>query len=311
MSLTAPSMSFALLFSGQGTQHAGMLRWLRQHPLVQATNAALGMNDWRDAFRGADGAMRNDVAQVMLTGIMLAAWAQLAPALPVPSAVAGYSVGELAAFSAAGVFEAPAAIALARERAEAMDRCAALAPGGLLAVTGLPMSRIDACLGASHLQGALSLAIRNAPFLFVLGGAERSVTEAMTQLQACGARCTRLGVPVASHTPSMRRASDDFAAVLRARELQAPRVPLFSGTRDRIFGGGAAASALAEQLSSTLRWDDCLENIHARRVDCVLEIGPGTALASMWNQRFPGTPARSVDEFEDGDAIVAWVKRQA
>jgi [acyl-carrier-protein] S-malonyltransferase len=46
-----------------------------------------------------------------------------------------------------------------------------------------------------------------------------------------------------------------------------------------------------------------------RRVGCVLEIGPGAALARMWNQRFPDVPARSVDEFRSRSAIVDWVKR--
>lgn len=304
-------MSFALLFSGQGTQHPGMLRWLLDDAWVQATNAALGVDDWRQSFRAAGGSMRNDAAQVMLTGIMLAAWSQLAPALPAPAAIAGYSVGELAAFAAAGVFEPAEAIALARDRGDAMDRCAAIAPGGLLAVSGLPLSKVAACIGASGLHGALSVAIRNAPFTLVLGGAAAALSEAATQLQACGARCSRLSVQVASHTPSMRQASREFAAALRQHTLRTPRVPLFSCTRDRIVSGTAAASALADQISSTLLWDECLESIHARNIDCVLEIGPGAALAAMWNQRFPQTPARSVDEFEDRDAIVAWVERQA
>ena len=52
-----------------------------------------------------------------------------------------------------------------------------------------------------------------------------------------------------------------------------------------------------------------MENIHARRVRCVLEVGPGTALARMWNQRYPDIPARSADEFSAAASVVAWVQR--
>lgn len=303
-------MSFALLFSGQGTQHAGMLRWLADSPRVQATNAALGVPDWRGLFDEPASAARNDNAQVMLTGIALAAWAQLATMLPAPAAVAGYSVGELPAFAAAGVFEFPAALALAKARAAAMDRCAALAPGGLLAVSGIPLGKVDAFLAASGARQGVSIAIRNAPSMVVLGGPDAALQDALQQLTARGARCVRLNVEVASHTPSMQPASSAFAAALALQALRAPRIPLFSCTADRVFGGDAAAAALATQLSATLLWDDCLDGVHARHVDCVLEIGPGAALASMWNQRFPDTPARSADEFEDLRAVAAWIGKQ-
>jgi [acyl-carrier-protein] S-malonyltransferase len=55
-------------------------------------------------------------------------------------------------------------------------------------------------------------------------------------------------------------------------------------------------------------WDDCMENIHARRVDCALEVGLGAALAPMWNQRFAAIPARSADEFEDLRTLVARIE---
>ncbi|MBS7781267.1 ACP S-malonyltransferase, partial [Acidovorax sp. CCYZU-2555] len=110
-------MSFALLFSGQGHQHPGMLPWLADDASVQATRARLGVADWRLALTDPAWAQRNDKAQVLLTGLSLAAWSQIAPLVAQPAAIAGYSVGELAAFSAAGVMDTPAALALAQQRA--------------------------------------------------------------------------------------------------------------------------------------------------------------------------------------------------
>ena len=99
-------MSFALLFSGQGTQHPAMLPWLADDGLVRDMCARLGVDDWRRALADPAWAQRNDNAQTLLTGLALAAWNQLAPQVASPAAVAGYSVGELAAFSAAGVIDA-------------------------------------------------------------------------------------------------------------------------------------------------------------------------------------------------------------
>ena len=113
---------------------------------------------------------------------------------------------------------------------------------------------------------------------------------------------------MASHTPWMQAAAEDFALALSPLPLRAPGVPLFGNTGDRISSGRQAASALAMQMAQTVRWSACMDHIHMRRVGCVLEVGPGAALARLWNQRFPDVPARSVDEFRSRSAIVNWVK---
>ena len=300
-------MRFALLFSGQGSQHAEMLRWVSHGPLVERTNAALGVRDWRQSIANAQWASRNENAQTFLTGIALAAWSALSPRLPAPAAIAGYSVGELAAFAAAGVFDPEKAISLARSRAAAMDRCAAIAPGGMLAVTGAQQQQIDEV--CARLQ--LALAIRNAPSTFVLGGPDPALAEATAVLSGGGARCVRLNVQVASHTPSMRAAAAEFAAALLRVRPGSPKSPLFGSTGERIVDANGAAEALAAQIANTVLWDQCLESVHARNVGCVLEVGPGAALAAMWNQRFPEIPARSADEFHEIGAIVDWIEREA
>jgi [acyl-carrier-protein] S-malonyltransferase len=71
--------------------------------------------------------------------------------------------------------------------------------------------------------------------------------------------------------------------------------------------GEDAKRALAMQIACTVRWDDCMENLRARQVDCVLEIGPGQALARMWNERYPEVPARSCDEFRSVKGVATWL----
>jgi [acyl-carrier-protein] S-malonyltransferase len=296
-------MGYGLVFAGQGTQHPAMLPWLGDDAIVRSMCRRLRIDDWRSAVADAPWSERNAHAQVLLTGLALSAWHRIAPDLPPPSAIAGYSVGELAAFSAAGVFDADTALVLAERRAQAMDRCAEATPGGLLAVSGATPEGVDA---ACHTAG-LAIAIRNGPGTLVLGGPHASVDAGERILSAQGARCTRLRVGLASHTPWMQGAAADFRTTLASGPFHRPRVPLFSNAADRVRDPDAARQALADQIASTVRWDECMENLRARRLACVLEVGPGGALARMWNERHGDVPARSCDEFRSAAAVVKWV----
>lgn len=297
-------MAYAIVFSGQGLQQPDMLPWLAEDALTQAVNTRLGVADWRASLRDADWAARNAHAQCLLTGVALAAWGQLAPQLPPPAAIAGYSVGELAAFSAAGVFDANTGLDLAVARAAAMDRCAVQTPGGLLGLSHIAPAALQRLLTGS----ALHIAIRNAPDSVVLGGPLAALDRMDAAASAEGAHVTRLRVSVASHTPAMQPAAEAFAQRLAGLPLARPRTALFSNAADRVASAEQARSALAAQIAATVRWDECMDNLHARGVHCVLEIGAGQALARMWNARYPEVPARAADEFRSAQAVVQWVE---
>jgi [acyl-carrier-protein] S-malonyltransferase len=298
-------MSFALLFSGQGTQHPDMLPWLADDSLVRATCVRLGVEDWRKALADLDWAQRNANAQTLLTGLSLAAWHQVAGQVGKPAAIAGYSVGELAAFSAAGVFSAEVAADLAIQRADAMDRSAAAAPGGLLAISGLDEARLDQL----RVEFGLALAIRNGIESVIVGGPRFALDGAEASASLAGGRCTRLRINVASHTPWMAEAAASFARLLSSADVQSPQTLLFSNVADRVRDAASARFALATQIDHTVRWDECMDNIAARQVSCVLEVGPGHALSRLWNARFPTIPARSCDDFRSVAAVAAWLNR--
>ena len=300
-------MSLALLFAGQGTQHAAMLPWLEAcpnaAPALTLVNAQLG-TDWRSRLADPEWAQRNAVAQPLLTGLSLAAWQGLAPSLPAPAVVAGYSVGELAAYCVAGVFGMADAMALAVDRAAAMDRSAAGLDTGLLSVQGLDAKALQATCARYD----LSMAIRLAADRAVLGGLSENLAAAEQGLSADGARCTRLPVRVASHTPWMSAAAVAFEARLSAVALSSPRSTLVCnaiGAAER--EPGRLKQLLARQLATPVLWDDCMDAIAERRVRCVLEVGAGHALTKLWRERYPDIPVRSADEFRSAQAIIRWV----
>lgn len=301
-------MALALLFSGQGMQHARMLPWLpHDHPLLLDMQRGLRIDNWRAALRDADWAAANEHAQAVLTATALAGWDMLASHVPDGGlcVVAGYSVGELAAASVAGVFDPPTAVRLARQRAQAMDAAAAGQDFGMLAISGAPLARIQAwceCCG-------VELAIHNGPDSGVSAGPPSGLRALRNLAVAEGGHCTPLSVRIASHTRWMRPATERFKEQLSGETLADPLIAWPCNIGQLVWSHAGAAQALADQISNPVQWMDCMEMVHERRPSAVLEIGPGRSLAAMWNRRFPDIPVRSADEFQSLAALARWLRR--
>jgi [acyl-carrier-protein] S-malonyltransferase len=302
-------MTLALLFPGQGIQHPDMLPWLDHHPLAAAVLACMADyvgHDWRARLNDEDWLSRNSVAQCLITGVSLAAWHALAPSLPHPTVAAGYSVGEISAYSAAGVMNSACALDLAASRSGAMDRCAAGGEAGLMAVSGVNAGTTDMLCA----RFGLAVAIRIGPDRCVVGGQRASLDAALPALAVHGAEVTRLRVRVASHTPRMVAAAAEFAALIAPMRWNNSQCIV----ANNVDGTGRSDSvglkaALASQIASTVKWDRCMDTLAERQPRCVLEVGPGNSLSRMWQARYPDIPTRSVDEFRSPQAVVSWVNR--
>lgn len=300
-----------ILCSGQGMQDAGGLAALCADAgaadLVQRISARLG----RDLTDEAPDLFANAWAQPWIFAYQAAAWAALSPRLPRPRAVAGYSLGEMAAYACAGALDPVEGAALTRRRAELMDQANETA-GGLIAARGLPESRI-AALCATH---GLHVAIINGPDRLVVGGAAALLPGFADAVAALGGQTTPLNVRVASHTPLMASAVGPFAAGLGASGLGAsglgaPAVPVVAGVDAApVYGRERAIATLSRQLAEPVRWADCLETLAETGCTVFLELGPGSALARMAAERFPDRPARALADFRSPAAAAAWVARE-
>lgn len=303
-------MSYAVLFAGQASQHAGMLPWLDIHPhaapVLQAMAQHTGAH-WRQRLQDPADSSNNAFAQSLITGTSLAAWQALSAHLAQgPAVVAGYSVGELAAFSAAGLYDVDAALALAVERARLMDLAATQGPaGGLLSVSGMAQAQVLA------LCPALECAIHIGHDQAVYGADNAALAHAEDLLAKQGALCKRLAISVASHTCSMLPAALAFAQVLAPQTWRAAVCPVVtnaSGNSSRQLT--VLRPALAQQIASTVQWAACMDAVRERGVRCVIEIGAGHALATLWNRRYPCIPARSLEDFKDAPGAAAWIDAQ-
>ncbi len=302
----------AILCSGQGNQHREMFAWLGDVPEAAAVFAAaapfLDGVDPRRFVRDAEerALFDNRAGQILCCTQALAAWAMLGDKRPRRIVLAGYSVGELAAWGCAGHFTPRQVLALASERADLMDR-EAPEDAGLAAVIGIRRSTLDRVLQES---GAC-LAISNDEDNAVIGGTGQALDQALAAAKAHGATTARrLRVSVPSHTPLLRAAGTAFGQALERQARHAPceGVRLLSGIdAGTVRDPAAGLRKLAAQIGQTIDWGACLRACLELGAETFLELGPGTALGRMAEGLTGGLRSRSVDQFRSAAGVRTWL----
>jgi [acyl-carrier-protein] S-malonyltransferase len=308
-------MTLAILCSGQGSQHRDMFALTGDAPdaapLFAHAAALLGGRDPREFVRGEpDEALHRDRAgQILCTLQPLAAACALADVIPRGVIIAGYSVGEVAAWGVGGLFDATATLDLVARRAEAMD-AATLAGDGLIFVRGLSRDEI----GRLCERHGAAIAIVNPGDAFVVGGGREALSGIAADARAMhGARIVALPVEVASHTKRLAAASAVFRETLRPAPLMFPPrsgARILSGIdATPVVSANSGLDKLAAQISQTVQWTDCLQACVEAGATGFLELGPGHALSRMVAEIEPGLPARSLDDFRSLQGVRAWVAR--
>ncbi|HEY3180984.1 MAG TPA: acyltransferase domain-containing protein [Casimicrobiaceae bacterium] len=303
-------MTLAVLCPGQGAQHPALFDQVDEHVegtrMIDDAAQALG-DDPRDWLKQGDAIYRNAIAQPLICTAQLAQWATLRSQLQRPTALAGYSVGELACYGVSGALDIGELVRLARTRALAMDAAAASNPGGLIGVRGLSRPALH-CLCE---ENQAFIAITTADDAFVVGGSDAVLVRMRQRCESAGAKVTDLRVGIASHTPLLDGATEQFRIALERSTLTAPPISVIASidaglvtTRER------GIATLSSQISHTVEWVQCLDALHERGCRVFLELGPGRALSRMLRDRFDDVEARAVDEFRDSAGVVRWVQRK-
>lgn len=300
-------MRLALLFSGQGGQN--LAHWQQVQAGIDGelgpaiVQAVPGIAE-RNSTVNPEKLGKNKIAQPLIFAQQMLLWGSLQKHLPRPICAAGYSLGEMAACSAAGAFTAAEGIALCAERAAAMDGAAA-GEHGMLAVLGLD----DALVATLADAAGLAVAIRNAPRHLVVAGPRAGIAAVAEQFAAAGAsRLVHLAVHTPSHTSVLAKAAVNFKKsldFLPERRLAFPVLSAIDATVART--ARPALDALARQICTPLDWAACLQAVREMQPDAVLEIGPGNALARLFGELAPEIPVRACDDFRSIDGIVRWL----
>lgn len=304
---------FAIFCPGQGAQHSRMFDLARTDARVRML-----IDQWWTQAQGdppleqvlaEDATMyANRLAQPLIVMATLAMWEAIRDRIPMPALVAGYSIGEVAAYGVAAALAPSDAIRLASQRAKLMDTCLLkTGPHAMIAVSHLGSQAVDALLE----KHGFHVAIQTGEDRFVAGGRQDSACNVEQALAQLGAGVTRLPVEIASHTPYMKHAVLAFEDALRRHGVGTPEIPVIAGiSAATVRDSSQAMATLSRQIAEPIRWMDCMDACAEAGITIVLELGPGAALARMMQARHPAIECRSVADFRTLKGIEDWLLRR-
>lgn len=294
---------------GQGAQTPGFLSpWLEVDGVADHLAWLSAVADIDLLRHGttsdADEIRDTAVAQPLLVaaGLVSAAALRGDGALPA-AASAGHSVGEITAAAVAGVLSEEQAMVLVRERGRAMADAAAATPTGMTAVMG---GAPDDVLAALERHGLTPANVNGAGQVVAAGTVEQLASLANDPPPKT--RLRPLSVAGAFHTVHMEPAVAHLAAVVRGLPARDPRIRLLANRDGAVVTSGhEAVERLVAQVSSPVRWDDCMQTMLDVGATGMLELAPAGTLTGLARRGLPGVETfalSSPDQLEEARAFV-------
>jgi [acyl-carrier-protein] S-malonyltransferase len=223
------------------------------------------------------------------------------------SYLAGHSLGEYTALTAAGVLAPGDGARLVAERGGAMLEASGARVGTMAAVLGAEDADVEAACAEVRADGHDAwVANYNAPGQVVVAGSPEGIERAGAAAKARGAkRAMAVAVSGAFHTPYMAPAQSRLDAAISAAHLGDAAVPTVANVDGGLHLGGAEWAALiSRQLCSPVRWAHGLRTLEAAGVDTFVELGPGTVLTGMAKRTVTGATTFSAATPEDVERLV-------
>ncbi len=316
-------MAFAFVFPGQGSQAIGMGR-----DLAGAFPAA------RHVFQEVDDALNHKLSKLMWEGqpedLTLTANAQpalMAHSLAVVRAleveggfrlpervalVAGHSLGEYSALTAAGAFSIATAARLLRLRGDAMQQATPPGTGAMAALLGAELDQARAiCAKASEdpetgERQVVEAANDNGGGQVVISGAKAAVERAIEIAKAEGVkRAMLLPVSAPFHCALMAPAADAMAEALAGAAMRAPAVPLVTNvTAAKATDPAEIRDLLVRQVTGTVRWRECVAAMAAMGCERFVEVGSGKVLTGLMKRNAPEAAAQAIGMPADVEAFL-------
>lgn len=219
------------------------------------------------------------------------------------SGVAGHSVGEITAAVAAGVFDAETGIKFVNERGQAMAKAAAIEATSMAAILGGDQAEIEARL----LELDLEPANYNGSGQIVAAGSVAGIQELQATPPA-GTRVIPLQVAGAFHTRYMLPAVETLRDYSREISISDPAVNLWSNNGGRLIASGTEfVELMVNQVSSPVRWDQCMASMVSAGVTAMIELAPAGTLTGLAKRAMPGVETLAVKTPENLAAALALI----
>ena len=293
----------AFIFPGQGSQYVGMGKdFYEKFPaardIFDKASEASGLDVAALCFEENEQIHITEYTQIAMLTVEVALLKVLEEMGYLPDAAAGLSLGEYAALAAADVMDVKDLFYCVRKRGIFMQE-AVPTGGAMTAILGLDSETIaKAC---EETEGIVSVANYNCPGQTVITGEAGAVNAASERLKELGAkRCVPLKVSGPFHSPMLKGAGEKLGQVLADISLKGIRVPYLSKvTGDYVADTSQVKELLVKQVSSSVRWQECVERMIADGVDTFVEIGPGKSLSGFMRKINRDVTVINVEKAED------------
>jgi len=305
----------AFVFPGQGSQYVGMGRDLIEGfaegaKVYEQAAAVLGQGFVDIILNGPEeGLKQTSVTQPAILTASVACLRILESHGVKPDFVAGHSLGEYSAHVAAGTFTFSDALMLVRERGRLMQE-AVPSGGAMAAILGLERELIEEACHRALENGVVEVANYNSPGQVVISGQAPAVEAAMAYCKEAGAkRAVLLPVSGPFHSSLMQPAADGLGTVLAGVEFKVPKLPLAANINgDYVHTREDVASSLIRQVSSSVRWEECVRTLQRDGAGVFIEVGPGKVLTGLIKKIAPGVGLANVEDGPSLEKSLAYLK---
>jgi [acyl-carrier-protein] S-malonyltransferase len=298
-------MALALLFSGQGAQKVGMGKSLYdQSPAARAVfdeaDRVLGWSLTKLCFEGPDAELTQTKAcqpALFVHGSALLAALKEQGKLPAVNFALGLSLGEITAYTAAGVFDFATGLRVVAERGRLMQVACEQSLGGMAAIVGQTREEVAGLCREFDIEAANF----NAPGQIIVSGEKAKVEAAVAGAKAKGwKKVMPLNVAGAYHSRLMEPARAAFAEFLKTVPFAAPKFTIFTNTTGQaIATPDDLRAALVKQVVSSVLWEDCMRSAAAAGATEFWELGVGGVLSGLARRTEKTWIVKSFSEFAD------------
>tara|TARA_A200000113_G_scaffold223313_1_gene238646 strand:+ start:67 stop:948 length:882 start_codon:yes stop_codon:yes gene_type:complete len=290
----------AYVFPGQGSQFSGMGKDLYDRYkvakiLFMSANEILGFDITKIIFEGS----REDLQQTRVTQpaiyIHSVIMSKVLGDKFRPDALAGHSLGEYSALTAAGTISFDSGLKLVSQRAEAMQKACDREDGTMAAILGLEDEKVvEIC---DQIEGLVVAANFNCPGQLVISGSTDAIASACEIMKSSGARMALvLTVGGAFHSPLMEPARIELANAIENTDFASPICPVFQNVvANAVTDPLAIQKNLVDQLTAPVRWTQSVEKMVAMGVSHFIEVGPGKVLQGLVRKINPQTKVSSAE----------------
>ncbi|MBQ5333789.1 MAG: ACP S-malonyltransferase [Oscillospiraceae bacterium] len=293
------------LFSGQGSQYAGMgVSLVEKYPelkeIFDEASDILGF----DLFDKCANAPEEELAKTVISQpAIMAVSLCAAKALEIngitASAAAGHSLGEYAAMVYTGMVSRADGFRLIKARSEAMQKAAENNKGAMYAVIGKTVEEIEKV--CAETEGYVLPVNYNSLAQTVIAGEEEAAKAAADTLAEMGARAVKLNVASAFHSKLMQSAADEFKPAAEKIIFSEPKIRMFSNiTGKELEGIENLPERLAKHIVSPVRFTDELADLSALGYDTYIECGPNKVLSGLVRKTLKGVNIANV---QDADSL--------